>query len=484
LTSGVILAVAGPGGGGSVTLEAIGAIRTPSRQTKAYVYHWLVTVLCVSGLVVATVTNYQLLREHWLTLVPWVLALAVANLVPIKGRYSAHLVPDAPIVIAAALVLPPAAVLLIAFVGACDLKEFRRQLPWSKALFNRSQIALVTALAALAAHTVDATPSKSALILPIAGVVWAIFTVGNYAFVAEAISLEHGHRVVEVARQLKLGTSGDFLLTFASWAVMGAMLAALYDRTHLLALLAFVCPILLSRQALMRSQMLVDTRRAYRSREQALTLISQSIYDERSEERRMIAADLHDEVLQPLFKVSLMAQVLKADLATGRLLEMDQDLPELLTAAEIASTTLRELIGDLRRSALGIGGLKAALPRLLSSVSDRTSITTHSDMGDVSLSPGNELAIYQIAKEAIGNALAHSKATNLWAVLRDTPEGVLLMVRDDGVGFDPLVEHKDHYGVEIMRERAAAIGAQFYLDSSRGEGCTVVLILPATPERS
>src|SRR5205807_10329913 len=122
------------------------------------------------------------------------------------------------------------------------------------------------------------------------------------------------------------------------------------------------------------SQMVVDLHSAYRSREGALVDVSKRIFEERSDERRIIAADLHDEVLQPLFKVTLMAQVLKADLASGRLLEMDSDLPELMRAAELASTTLRELIGDLRRSPIGRGGLGQALRALAKGIADRASM--------------------------------------------------------------------------------------------------------------
>src|SRR2546428_13537030 len=98
--------------------------------------------------------------------------------------------------------------------------------------------------------------------------------------------------------------------------------------------------------------MVIDGRRAYRSREAALAELSRQIFAERSDERRMLAAYLHDEVLQPLFKVTRMAQVLKTDLGSGRLLEMDQDLPDLLTAAERASSTLTRLHAALRKAPL------------------------------------------------------------------------------------------------------------------------------------
>ncbi len=78
---------------------------------------------------------------------------------------------------------------------------------------------------------------------------------------------------------------------------------------------------------------------------------------ERKDERLALAGELHDEVLPSLFKVHLMGQVLKQDLAAGRLLELDDDLPELLLATDAAQRAIRDLLGDLRRSPLGAAGL-------------------------------------------------------------------------------------------------------------------------------
>ncbi len=75
------------------------------------------------------------------------------------------------------------------------------------------------------------------------------------------------------------------------------------------------------------------------------------------------------------------------------------------------------------------------------------------------------------------NALSHSKAHNVWVLLRQDPKGVELTVRDDGIGFDPMSIPEGHFGVHIMRERAAAVGAYFALESSPGEGSNFTLTI-------
>ena len=172
----------------------------------------------------------------------------------------------------------------------------------------------------------------------------------NYLLVGLGIALEHDLPLHHVFGRMRFGTALDFGVTFAAWGVLATILTALYDDVHSWILILFLGPTLLGRHALLRSQMLVETKTAFESRGSALAQVEHRIHEERSDERRLIAADLHDEVLQPLFKVTLMAQVLKSDLATGRLLEMDNDLPDLLDAAEVAATSLRQLIGDLRSS--------------------------------------------------------------------------------------------------------------------------------------
>ena len=170
-----------------------------------------------------------------------------------------------------------------------------------------------------------------------------------------------------------------------------------------------------------------------------------------------------------------MAHVLKADLAKGQLLEMDDDLPELLSAAETAAGSLRELIGDLRRSNIGRGGLQLALDRLVKSMGAHTTAKLHIRSEAVHLPASGELVMYQIGKEALANAIAHSEATNIWLALFEDLGDVHLSIRDDGIGFDPALGKESHYGIHIMHERAASIGGQLFVDSAPGRGTTVAL---------
>jgi signal transduction histidine kinase len=365
-----------------------------------------------------------------------------------------------------------------AFVASIDPRELTKQVRFGKALFNRSQIALISFVGAAAIHRISTAPSGSFQVLPLAFFYLAVTVLLNYTLIGVVMSREQGVPLSEALHRIRPGMPNDFALTFVTWGALGAMIAVLFRHIGWPGLLAVVGPTLLGRQILTRSQMVVDTARAHASKDKAIARLESRIYEERSDERRLIAADLHDEVLQPLFKVTLMAHVLKADLASGRLLEIDADLPELLSAAEAASSTLRELIGDLRRSTLGIGGLPPALHRLIDSSRQRSSLDVVGEIQDVEPDPVVQLVLYQVAKEALGNVINHAQATMVLIRLTEDSDHWVIEVSDDGIGFDPLAEAPGHYGITIMRERTTALGGHFFLDSTPGQGCLVRSMLP------
>jgi signal transduction histidine kinase len=440
-------------------------------------YYWGVAFVWIVFLVWDLSTHTGEVVNHVRDLAPWLLIVGFVNLFPLWTWRYAYFTPDDAVAVAAMLVLTPTQIGATVFIGAFDPREFKGQIAPSKAIFNRSQVAAAIYLGSLCAHRMTPTPIESPYVLLLGLLGLIVMTSVNYLMVGLGVSLEHRFTLRRAFQQMKIGSSPDFVLTVFSWAVLGVMLAVLYERAHVVGLLAFLIPTLLGRQVLARSQMFIETRRAYRSREAALAEIGTTIHEERQDERRLIAASLHDDVLQPLFKVTLMAQVVRADLASGRLLEADEDLPELLSAAEVAGDALRRVIGDLRRSAIGRGGLGPALNSLARGLQELTSVRFHSAISEVSLAPESELILYQIAREALTNAATHAKAMNVWVELRQDSDYVQLRVRDDGIGFDQLVEREGHYGIAIMRERALTADAQLFIDSMPNRGCEVSLII-------
>jgi signal transduction histidine kinase len=442
----------------------------------SHFYFWCVSLTWFALLGWNLATNGDELAARAVPLIPWVIVLAVVNMLPVSTWPHANFTPDVPINIAGILVLPPMGIAVATFIGCFDPKEFTGRIGLSKAAFNRSQVALLSYLSSLLAHKLAHAPSHSVYVLLLANLALATTLLLNYPVVALGIVLEHRCTVRAALRRMSVATPLDFILTLISWAVVGAMLAVLYEQIGPLALIAFLAPTLLGRQTLARSQMVIDTARAYRSREAVVTEISHRIYEERTDERKLIAADLHDEVLQPLFKVTLMAQVLKTDLATGKLLDMEEDLPELLTAAELASRSLRELIGDLRRSRVGSAGLASAINVLARITGERSKSNIEVLVESIGTDDEKELVIYHLVREALTNAVRHSNASRIWVEVAQDDIGIRATIGDDGVGFDVLEEQEGHYGIQIMRERVRSVGGEIYFDSEVGKGTLITAI--------
>jgi signal transduction histidine kinase len=438
--------------------STVGA-RRGFRLRPSHFYFWCVSLTWFALLGWNLATNGDELAARAVPLIPWVIVLAVVNMLPVSTWPHANFTPDVPINIAGILVLPPMGIAIANFIGCFDPKEFTGRIGLSKAIFNRSQVALLSYISSMLAHKLAHFPSQSVYVLLLAILALATTLLLNYPVVALGIALEHRCTARAALRRMSVATPLDFVLTLISWAVVGAMLAVLYERIGPLALIAFLAPTLLGRQALARSQMFIDTARAYRSREAVVTEISHRIYEERTDERKLIAADLHDEVLQPLFKVTLMAQVLKTDLATGKLLDMEEDLPELLTAAELASRSLASAINVLAR----ITG-------------ERSNSSIEVFVESVGTDDEKELVIYHLVREALTNAVRHSHASRIWVEVAQEDIGIRATIGDDGIGFDVLEEQEGHYGIQIMRERVRSVGGEIYFDSEAGKGTLITAI--------
>jgi signal transduction histidine kinase len=215
-----------------------------------------------------------------------------------------------------------------------------------------------------------------------------------------------------------------------------------------------------------------------------LLSITQKIADERRDERLAIASGLHDDLLPPLYKVHLLGQVIRQDLATGQLLALDDDVPDLVSATESAGDAARSLIRRLRGSPLGTDGLVGTLKLLVRSLSSEGAPRIRAQLESVGGAPVVQLLAYQVAREALRNALRHSSAKNVWIWLDREGDEMRLTVEDDGAGFEPrLIDENVHFGLQLIRERVELAGGLFRLDASPGNGTRIVVRLPRELER-
>lgn len=193
-------------------------------------------------------------------------------------------------------------------------------------------------------------------------------------------------------------------------------------------------------------------------------------------ERTRLARDLHDAVTQTLFSATLIAEVLP-DLWKKNRREGDRRLEELRQLTRGALAEMRTLLVELRPNAL----IEVPLPTLLRQLTDALTGRARIDIqltcsGEPKLAPDVQVGLYRIAQEALNNIVKHSRATHAVVTL-NCADTLRLTISDNGLGFDPSNIAADHIGLRIMRERAEAIGAQFKVESTPGEGTQISVIL-------
>lgn len=198
-------------------------------------------------------------------------------------------------------------------------------------------------------------------------------------------------------------------------------------------------------------------------------------------ERNRLARDLHDAVTQTLFSASLIAEVVP------RILEKNKEeglkrIEEIRQLTRGALAEMRTLLFELRPATLVEAPLEELLRQLSEALTGRARIPVELNIrGTVSLPLEAKIAFYRIAQEALNNIAKHSGANKASVEFRSNEDKQLaivvagLSVTDDGRGFDPDAVTSEHFGLGIMRERAAAIGAKLNIRSRAGEGTTIEL---------
>jgi signal transduction histidine kinase len=198
--------------------------------------------------------------------------------------------------------------------------------------------------------------------------------------------------------------------------------------------------------------------------------------DAAEHERRQWARELHDETLQGLAAVRLMLATGRRD--TERLADaVDRSIEQI--DFEIAA--MRNLITDLRPDSLQELGIVPALGALAARIESRSAgveiqIETP-EVFEPRLPPPSEIAIYRVVQESITNAIRHGGAARIRVLVKQLPDGVEVIVRDDGAGFVP--ERAEFgFGIVGMRERAELAEGHIDIESRPGNGATVTLKLP------
>jgi signal transduction histidine kinase len=158
-------------------------------------------------------------------------------------------------------------------------------------------------------------------------------------------------------------------------------------------------------------------------------------------------------------------------------------LRDLRDTAQEALREMRLLIFELHRPALGQGGLATALQARLDAVERRGGMLAELLVeGNEQISRPVQAELYNIAHEALNNALKHAHAGSVRIHLRFADAGTEMQISDDGLGFEPAMDGTEGgFGIPGMQERAQKIGGTLQIDSAPGRGTSVMVRVLANP---
>ena len=197
--------------------------------------------------------------------------------------------------------------------------------------------------------------------------------------------------------------------------------------------------------------------------------------DSSETERRRIAADLHDGVVQDLAGVTYALAALSDQTADPG---VSAKLDRTATTTRGAVRSLRSLLVDIYPQSLSEAGLAAALTDLLSALPPPIQGTLSMPQ-PIALGDEQQAALYRAARESLQNVAKHSQATSVLISVTGTADGgATLIVTDDGIGFVPGDVASGHLGVSLLRDLAVSVGGSFQLEAAPGEGTTVTFTVP------
>jgi signal transduction histidine kinase len=215
----------------------------------------------------------------------------------------------------------------------------------------------------------------------------------------------------------------------------------------------------------------------------ALQATHRRLMTEREQERKYLARELHDQVIQDLLSFNYRLE--EAESRTAELAFRD-DLVAIRNGIRQVVGDLRDLCSDLRPPTIDSHGLAAAIRSYTQAWVEQTNsslaLSIDSHLGR--LPEAIELSIFRIVQEGLSNIKRHAKAKHVTLLLERTPTtSLLIRLSDDGQGLtqEPdlaALSARKHYGLLSISERVALLGGVMHIDSPQGGGVILQIEIP------
>ena len=215
--------------------------------------------------------------------------------------------------------------------------------------------------------------------------------------------------------------------------------------------------------------------------------VSRHLLKGEEEERRRISRELHDETGQALMVLRFQLEMLASDSKNPK---HKAQVQESLDVLDRSIEGLRRIIARLSPRVLEEFGLLAAVRRHAQLLASQTRMKGRVELPEeiAGMDHDIEVALYRSVQEALHNIAKHSRARNFAVRLVTAGSEIHLDIEDDGIGASTKAPDDGGYGLTGMRERAVALGGSMTIQTRRGRGTQIRIVLPfraresSTPE--
>lgn len=412
----------------------------------------------------------------------WIALLAAVELLPVSLGFGTEVTMSFPIYLALAILFRNQlwVPMLIAAIGSTDPREFTREIPLWRALFNRAQ----SVLAVAAAGAILGAYGGSLFSFPMGTIVIALAAITrlvlNFGLVVAMVRLDVGQPLRDAIRALLPDPIAGFFISYVLLTGLGVVTAVAYNEIGAEAVAAILIPLFFARLSIVGARTQQELSEKLSRQQDALLQATEKVFQERERERNRIAEDIHDSSLQMLAAAAYGCGNAAELIDAGRTEQAQTTIANARDAIDGAIKELRAALVDLRRSSVEEGGLMETIENYVAHVSTLWGTEVRIE-GGVEAEPPIpvSLAAVQILQEGLVNALKHAQGSTVVIRVEETDGFVHIVIEDDGTGFDPATSVDDeHHGMRLMRERAERVGGRIELDTLPGRGTRVEAVLP------
>ena len=209
------------------------------------------------------------------------------------------------------------------------------------------------------------------------------------------------------------------------------------------------------------------------------------IIEAQEEERKRLSREIHDGPAQMLANVLLRTDLIDLAYHQKGQEAAQKEIKELKVMVRNALSEVRRIIYDLRPMALDDLGLVPTLKKYILTTEEYnpTSKINFQIYGEGQrLQPNLEVAIFRLVQECLTNGTKHGKFSEAWVKIEWVKQKINIIVKDNGVGFDPSIVKEKSFGLLGMRERVELLNGTMKIISFPGNGTTILFSIPTKEE--